>query len=219
MTELIIDEVDVSSMTRRQVKKRMVVNGEAEFMAEVSGKDFIGLMGHYAQWDFFSSFAITAPDREVIGVFKPPTDKAFLMLARKIRERLGMKLYPMAAILRRIIENRNEGRTMTIGLVADQIPRKRDIDHWYNFFGIETPFFSGTEKIARRFGVPIYFLHTEHTKPGHYICTPELVWDGHEEVEEWELTERYVRLLEAEIRKAPHLWLWSHRRWKHKKAT
>ncbi|MEM8909754.1 MAG: lipid A biosynthesis acyltransferase, partial [Bacteroidota bacterium] len=32
---------------------------------------------------------------------------------------------------------------------------------------------------------------------------------------EWAITEKHVRLLEAEIRRAPQFWLWSHRRWKH----
>ena len=42
---------------------------------------------------------------------------------------------------------------------------------------------------------------------------------GEEEVAELEITERYIRVLEREICAAPHLWLWSHRRWKHKKEA
>ena len=40
---------------------------------------------------------------------------------------------------------------------------------------------------------------------------------GEGEVAEHEITERYVRLLESEIRRRPELWIWSHRRWKHKR--
>ena len=34
---------------------------------------------------------------------------------------------------------------------------------------------------------------------------------------DYQLTERYMRLLEQEIQANPHLWLWTHRRWKHKR--
>ena len=34
--------------------------------------------------------------------------------------------------------------------------------------------------------------------------------------EKYEITERYVRRLEQKIREYPDLWMWSHKRWKHK---
>ena len=50
-----------------------------------------------------------------------------------------------------------------------------------------------------------------------YEMSFELIYDGKEEVAEYEITQRYVRMLEAEIRRRPELWMWSHRRWKHKR--
>ena len=32
---------------------------------------------------------------------------------------------------------------------------------------------------------------------------------------DYQLTELYMSRLEQEIEDTPHLWLWSHRRWKH----
>jgi Kdo2-lipid IVA lauroyltransferase/acyltransferase len=37
------------------------------------------------------------------------------------------------------------------------------------------------------------------------------------ETDEYEITESHVRMLEKAIREHPDNWLWSHRRWKHKK--
>ena len=47
----------------------------------------------------------------------------------------------------------------------------------------------------------------------------DLLYDGEEAVEPNEITERYVRRLEAEIVAQPELWIWSHRRWKHKRTN
>lgn len=47
----------------------------------------------------------------------------------------------------------------------------------------------------------------------------EPIYDGVEEVAEYEITERYVRRLEAMICEHPELWMWSHRRWKHKRTN
>ena len=37
------------------------------------------------------------------------------------------------------------------------------------------------------------------------------------EIVEYEITEKHVRILESMIREQPEYWIWSHRRWKHKK--
>ena len=47
----------------------------------------------------------------------------------------------------------------------------------------------------------------------------EQIYDGEEQVPAYEITERYVRRLEAMIREQPELWMWSHRRWKHKRPN
>ena len=79
----------------------------------------------------------------------------------------------------------------------------------------DTPVLIGTEKIARKFGLPVISLRMRKVKRGFYevdfvdICAePEKLPPG-------ELTIRHTRLLEQYIREVPELWLWSHRRWKH----
>ena len=56
----------------------------------------------------------------------------------------------------------------------------------------------------------------KRVKRGYYELSFERIYDGQEPVADYEITERYVRRLEAMIRDYPELWMWSHRRWKHK---
>ena len=45
-----------------------------------------------------------------------------------------------------------------------------------------------------------------------------LVYDGKEQVAEYEITKRYIKLLEQDIISHPEMWMWTHRRWKRKPA-
>ena len=79
--------------------------------------------------------------------------------------------------------------------------------------------FSGIEKMALKLKMPVYFMHVRKVAPRHYEAEFKLVYDGVEPVAEHQITERYIALLEAMIRESPELWMWSHRRWKHKKPA
>jgi KDO2-lipid IV(A) lauroyltransferase len=73
----------------------------------------------------------------------------------------------------------------------------------------------GGEWLARKFSMPVFFLNVDKIGHATYTCNFECIYDGVEEVAEGEITRRYVEHLEVMIRRAPHLWMWSHRRWKH----
>ena len=109
------------------------------------------------------------------------------------------------------------GRNLVMGLIADQNPPRRPDSRWFRFLNQDTIFFDGGEKLALRCQLPVYFVKMERLRRGRYEMSFELIYDGKEEVAEYEITQRYVRMLEAEIRRRPELWMWSHRRWKHKR--
>jgi hypothetical protein len=74
------------------------------------------------------------------------------------------------------------------------------------------------EKLALRCNLPVYFVKMNRLRRGRYEMSFELIYDGKEEVAEYEITQRYVRKLERMICECPELWMWSHRRWKHKRT-
>ena len=97
----------------------------------------------------------------------------------------------------------------------NQSPILRPDTEWIEFFGQPTAFIDGGEKIAMKFRIPAYFTRIDRVAVGRYAVTFEEVFDGEEQVEEWEITRRYAERLEAMIRRRPELWLWSHNRWRH----
>ena len=112
-----------------------------------------------------------------------------------------------------------EGKNLVMGLIADQNPPRRPDSHWFRFLNQDTIFFDGGEKLALRCNLPVYFVRMERLQRGRYQMSFEPIYDGVEEVAEYEITERYVRRLEAMICEHPELWMWSHRRWKHKRTN
>ncbi|MEG0500236.1 MAG: lauroyl acyltransferase, partial [Rikenellaceae bacterium] len=64
----------------------------------------------------------------------------------------------------------------------------------------------------------VYFFDIGCIRRGYYKGKFVKLYDGDEKVDEYEITRRYVRHLEQKIVEAPQFWMWSHRRWKHKKS-
>jgi KDO2-lipid IV(A) lauroyltransferase len=82
----------------------------------------------------------------------------------------------------------------------------------------ETAFYMGAEEIARVTRYPAFFVGMRRLQRGYYqIDVQPLTRDG-ETLTTGEMTERYARLVEAQIRAAPPDWPWSHKRWRLKKG-
>ena len=135
-------------------------------------------------------------------------------------ENIWIEDIAMNNILQETLKSKRKGaRPVSVALIADQTPPWHEIKHWYRFLGQDTPFFSGVEKMALRLKMPVYFMYVRKTSPQHYEAELQRIYDGEEAVAPHEITERYISRLEAMIRETPELWMWSHRRWKHKKPA
>jgi KDO2-lipid IV(A) lauroyltransferase len=81
----------------------------------------------------------------------------------------------------------------------------------------DTPVFTGTEKIARKLNAPVVFAAVRRVRRGYYSVHLHLITDNPSQHQEGWITQEHTRLLEEEIKRQPEIWLWSHRRWKHKR--
>ena len=103
-------------------------------------------------------------------------------------------------------------------IAGDQTPTDTEINYWTPFLNQETPVFLGTEKISKIMDLPVIFFDNQRVKRGFYEVELKLITDKPKETAEYEITEAHVRLLESTINNHPDNWLWSHRRWKHKRS-
>lgn len=100
-------------------------------------------------------------------------------------------------------------------MISDQTPAEQKIHHWTTFLNQDTPVLTGTEQLARKFDYPVFYAEIKRIKRGYYQCTLIPVSLNPSRTAEFEITDKYMKLLENTINEAPEYWLWSHRRWKY----
>jgi len=83
------------------------------------------------------------------------------------------------------------------------------------FLNQDTPVLTGTEVLARKFEYPVYYGEITRIKRGYYKCEFIPVSLEPTQTQEFEITEKYMQLLQKTIVAKPEYWLWSHKRWKH----
>ena len=220
LAELFVDTIDLAHMTPAKGRRILKVKGLDEHLAKVAGRNWIAMTAHFGCWEYCSFWGIYVPSQIVVAVYHPLESRVADLFYKRLRRGDYATPVPMKECLRFYLNHSEEGfagRNLVLGLIADQNPPRRPDSHWFRFLNQDTIFFDGGEKLALRCHLPVYFVRMDRLRRGRYEMSFEPIYDGEEEVAEHEITERYVRLLESEIRRRPELWIWSHRRWKHKR--
>jgi len=75
----------------------------------------------------------------------------------------------------------------------------------------------GTEKYAKEYNYPVLFGAITKVKRGYYTFRFEDIEPDPSTSPYGSITEKATQMLEKQILEKPQYWLWTHRRWKHKK--
>ncbi len=220
LAEIFVDTINLAGLTPEKGRSLLTVKGLEEQKERVGGRDWIAMTAHFGCWEYCSFWGLYDPTQIVVAVYHPLRSRIVEAFYQRLRNGDYATTVAMKESLRFYLRNRAGGiggRNLVMGLIADQNPPRRPDSRWFRFLNQDTIFFDGGEKLALRCQHPVYFVKMERLRRGRYEMSFELIYDGKEEVAEYEITQRYVRMLEAELRRRPELWMWSHRRWKHKR--
>ncbi len=222
LAEIFVDTFNVAHLHERKAKNLFRLSEERmhEFIEKNRGRDWIGMTAHLGCWEYCAFWGYYDSSRTVMSVYHPLHSRVIDEFYKRLRRWPNTETVPMKECIRHYLHNRTketEGQKYAIGLIADQNPPLRPDSHWFQFLNQDTVFFDGAEKLALKCHLPVYFISMTRVERGCYNVAVEKLYDGVEEVAPNEITGRYVRRLEREIRENPDLWLWSHRRWKHKR--
>lgn len=216
---LVVENLEIRFVNLSRFKKRYVFENEELFYDLYSkGKNVVNIAAHIGNWEYASGAAGNLPFKTV-AVYKQLSNKTFDKLFIKIRTRLKNEPIEMNDVLRKVVQLAKGKEQFLLSMVADQAPMLSSSKHWITFLNQDTNVFLGPERIAKKFNTAVIYTEIIRHKKGVYKITPKLITENAAEMNEFEITETYFKLLEQSIQKHPRYWLWTHRRWKHKKPV
>jgi KDO2-lipid IV(A) lauroyltransferase len=177
-------------------------------------KSFILVMGHWGNWEWAGNSFSLLCKHQLYVIYHPLSNKYFDGLIYRMRTRFGTKLIAMKDTFREMAGKRNE--LSATAFIADQTPSPEGA-FWTKFLNQDTPVFKGTEKIAQRMNYPIVYGRVRRIKRGHYEISAEILFENPAKTEPEMISKSHTMALERDIIAQPEIWLWSHRRWKHKR--
>jgi KDO2-lipid IV(A) lauroyltransferase len=216
LSDIFIEGIKGISITRRQVFKRhRVVNPEILQPYFDKNVSVIGVTGHYGNWEWGAFSGGVQVPHSLIALYKPLSNPYLDRFMRKRRASFNCRLASIKETYATFEGTQNE--TVAYMMVADQSPTNLQDSHWVKFLNQDTACLHGPEKYARLYRLPVFYVDIQKKKRGIYELTLSLMAEDANLLEPGELTGMFMKHLEQIIIRKPEFWLWSHRRWKHKK--
>ncbi|HUJ54137.1 MAG TPA: lysophospholipid acyltransferase family protein [Steroidobacteraceae bacterium] len=216
--QMLMEIVKSVGMPADEIRQRVhIVNLEAPRAFLARGQSVLLVAAHQCNWEWMLLSLSLELGYPVDAAYKPLIDSWAEREMKKLRTRFGSRLVPARDLLADIIKRR--GVVRAVAMVADQEPTTSEHKYWTRFLGRDTAFYMGPEEIARVTRFPVFFIAMRRRTRGYYEMEFVPLTAPGESLPSGALTERYARLVEAQIHAAPPDWPWSHKRWKLKKSV
>ena len=214
LTDLLVETIKMPTLPPADLRQRVrFTNPELVKERLRNGQAVIGMASHSSNWEWIPSASVQH-GMPTDSIYKTLNSPFFEELMQMVRSSQGAVPVLMHSLPRRMVVQKDTPRI--IALVADQVPDVPEQAYWTDFFHRDTPFYPGTERLARSRNLPVFYTEIARTGRGHYEVTFTLIGEPpYNDLPPGMILERYRDLLEATIRKHPSDWLWSHKRWKH----
>lgn len=215
LCDLILEILKTLNMSERESKARCTFHS-TDWLDKFQhdGQSFIIVMGHYGNWEWAGPSFTLNTKHQLVVIYRPLSNPYFENMMCRMRTRFGTKITPVNQTLREMVANRKQ--LTATAFIADQTATKKDA-YWTTFLHQDTAVFTGPEKLAVKFNYPVVYMNVQRPRRGYYEVFPELLISSPQEAKENEISETFMKRLEQEIIRDPTVWLWSHRRWKHKR--
>lgn len=216
--DLLLETFKTLTISRKKMLRHCSMDEKSEALLHTfaaKGESVILVLGHHGNWEWAgNTFSLTCA-HQLYVIYHPLTNPYFDSLMYRMRTRFGTRLIPMQDTYKEMVQHK--GELTATAFIADQTPQPGSA-YWMPFLHQDTPVFLGTEKIATKMKRTVLYVSVKRVKRGYYqlvidenyIMNPQDFGPGG-------LTEAHTQRLEKEIKQQPETWLWTHRRWKHKR--
>lgn len=216
MCDMFLEMIKTLSISKEEIEKRYTFeNMEVYHELEKKGKSIALLCAHYASYEWAVSMNYHT-NHTAYGVYKKVANPYFDKLVRKIRSKFNAELIDTKSTIPTMADNFRKKKLSIYGLVSDQSPKSNVTHHRQKFMGIEVPVHTGGEMLAKKYDMNVIFLKATKLKRGYYKASFEILCDENvKEIPNYEITDKFLKLVEQQIHDAPEYYLWTHKRWKH----
>jgi KDO2-lipid IV(A) lauroyltransferase len=213
----LIETLYFDRISEAEIRERLtILNKEVIESYLENGRSVILAMGHYNNWEWNCGWPVHSAARGYV-IYKTLTNKSFDLFYYNMRSRFGIKPLERADCYRQLIADTQSGIPSASAFLMDQTPRKHEIQYWTTFLNQDTPVLTGTEKVARKLDAVVLYCHIRKLNRGYNRMEFSVVTEHAKNTAPFEITETVTRRIEETINSRPELWLWSHKRWKHKR--
>lgn len=215
LCDLFLEMIKTMSISEKEITKRFrFTNVELLKDLELQKKSIAIMCSHYASYEWIISLNKFA-DFKGFAIYKKINNPYFDKLVRKIRFRFKAELITTSETITTIENNYINNILGIYGFASDQSPQLHSARHWQDFLGINVPVYTGAEMLAKRFDMNVVFLKTKKIKRGYYEASIEILAQNVKSIPDYEITDKFLKLVEKQILEAPEFYFWTHKRWKH----
>lgn len=217
--DIFVETMYEMHLSEKEIQSRVTYgNLEAVLEQYAKGKSVLMMTAHYGNWEWPSALSLYLPKEfPLYGIYKKLRNTKFDSLMFTLRSKFGGIPIEKKELLRYMVKLKKEGKSGNFWMISDQTPNGRNIHFWTRFLHQDTPVLTGTEQLARKFDYPVFYVDIQRVRRGYYHCEFLPISLEPTKTGEFEITENYMKLLQQSIEAHPEFWLWSHRRWKHKR--
>ncbi|MDA3944043.1 MAG: lysophospholipid acyltransferase family protein [Bacteroidetes bacterium] len=217
LSDLLVEYIKMTQISEQELAKRITFeNPELLNQLADDNKSVFLALGHCGNWEWFSRALHLSLKHRPVAMYKRLSNPYFDDFVKAIRAGKGALTLIESKTAYRSLKQLND-KLNAVVILGDQSPSGKDQDYWTDFLNQETPFFNGLEKMAKALDYAVVFLENRRVKRGYYKLVITPITTDPKMTSTNYITERYARLLEQTIVNNPANWLWSHRRWKHKR--
>lgn len=217
IVDFFLETLKCITISQAQLKQRMSIeNNEILDKLLAEKKNIIVTAGHFGNHEMANLSLSFLMKYKIKGVYRPLTNEYFEKLFYDFRTKFGTMMITMANASKEIAKT--EDFNYAFFLVNDQSPPP-ERSYWTTFLNQETGFFTGHERFAKQYDMPVVYMCINRIARGKFKIKVELLTETPNLLSDGEIIELHARKLERDIKANPSIWFWSHKRWKYTKVN
>jgi KDO2-lipid IV(A) lauroyltransferase len=211
--DVLVEIAKTPRLTPEEIRARVRIRNLDVLRAPLrEGRPVLVVAAHQCNWEWMLHGLALNLGFPSDAAYKPLKNAWAEKHMLRMRSRFGSRMVPAQTLLGDVLKRLKIVRVVC--MVADQEPMTSEYKHWTRFLNRDSAFYMGAEHIAKATRYEAFFLRMWRESRGHYAMEFVPLAGPKEPLATGEFTERYARLVEAQIREHPADWPWSHKRWK-----